>query len=211
MTCVTGTWLIITRINANTRKAVFWPIVYLVRNPPLMEEIRKEVEPAFGSEQPDQETLMNNCPTLISAWLGMLRLTNSAESIKHVQSTMIIGGKQIEEDSFVLVPLRQIHFDKGLFGENSADFDGFRFRDKPKLQHSKGWWPFGGGTSMCPGRLIAKSSAVTFVAVILHGFDIREAERQPMPQIDTSSPSLGISPPRVGADFVVTVERKYKH
>lgn len=67
---------------------------------------------------------------------------------------------------------------KAIWGESENVFDGWRFvkkegadREERKLK-SKVFIPFGGGKHLCPGRHVAFAEVVSFVAVMIYGFEV---------------------------------------
>ncbi|KAF7586369.1 hypothetical protein BBP40_009015, partial [Aspergillus hancockii] len=145
-------------INTNTRKAAFWLLTYILNNgPEYINLVREETLPAFsdGKTTPDLEYLHENCPHLDAMWNETIRLSAYSASVRFVTSDTIIGGKVLRKGNRLMIPYRQLHFDESTFGlEYPVDeFRPERFRQKAKnLTRSDNWRPFGGGTTMCPGR-----------------------------------------------------------
>ena len=103
-------------------------------------------------------------------------------------------------------PFRQLHFDEGIFGADAQRFVPERFIRDEGLVRSKGFRPFGGGTTHCPGRFVAKQEVFMFVAVVLHRFEVRLAPgEQAFPVLERKKPSLGVMDPVEGDDVVVEV------
>lgn len=131
-------------------------------------------------------------------------------SVRNVLEPFIVGGKYLRAGTKVLVPYRQLHFDEKAFGANAASFDEERFLANKELSRSPSFRPFGGGTTYCPGRFLAKNEVLTFVALVLVRFEISLAEdksdsKVSFPQIEDGKPCLGIIGPRDGWDTLLSV------
>lgn len=121
-----------------------------------------------------------------------------------------IGGKILQPGNSVIIPSRQLHKNEAVWGENVNDFDAFRFTKNKGLARHSSFRPFGGGVTYCPGRILAKEEVFGFIAILLHRFNIRLAElpeangeKQIFPQLDDSTPALGITGPVKSMDVVV--------
>lgn len=115
----------------------------------------------------------------------------------------------------MLIPARQLHLDDRAFGADAKSFDAEHFLEKKDLVRSSNFRPFGGGTTYCPGRFIAKREVLTFVAFVLARFEIslpksgttNGATTPVFPRIEDGKPCLGIMGPRLGWDTRVQVQK----
>lgn len=104
-----------------------------------------------------------------------------------------------------------MHHDEEFFGSDAGEFDADRFLKNKGLAISKSYKPFGGGSTMCPGRFVARSEIYIFIALVLHRFDVRLAPaegggEQAFPVLDRKKPSLGVMGPVKGHDVLVSVK-----
>ncbi|KAL8672925.1 MAG: hypothetical protein Q9168_002631 [Polycauliona sp. 1 TL-2023] len=62
---------------------------------------------------------------------------------------------------------------------------------------SASWIPYGGGTSLCPGRHFAKQEIITTAAIMLEAYDfeLMDADGKNRPQVDMSCFGFGTMPP----------------
>lgn len=155
---------------------------------------------------------LEKCPRLNAVFNETLRITTSSSTIQNVVDTLTLGGKRFRKGTKVLVPYRQLHFDDRAFGKDPESFDSDRFFNKKDLSRSSNFRPFGGGTTYCPGRFIAKGEVLTFVALVLERFDVEVAKQESggtatFPQIEDGKPCLGIMGPRLGWDTVLEVRK----
>lgn len=82
--------------------------------------------------------------------------------------------------------------------------------DNAEYQRHPAFRPFGGGEAQCPGRNLAKQTALIFVAYVLHKFDVELAWPQGFPrQSDETHPGVAVILPVKGDDlFVRLTERR---
>ena len=87
---------------------------------------------------------------------------------------------------------RQLHFNEAIFGNDVNGFDSRRFVNKESLKASSSWKPFGGGVSLCPGRVVAERATYVFIVLVLHRFDIKLTFAQAFPKPEEKTPDLGV-------------------
>ncbi|KAL8840529.1 MAG: hypothetical protein Q9176_003856 [Flavoplaca citrina] len=201
-------------VNGNAYKLCFWVLTHILYDPSLLAATRAEALSAVHDSASPNELASNleKCPRLNAVFNETLRITTSSSTIRNVVDTITVGGKRLRKGTKVLVPYRQLHFDDRAFGKNPQVFDSDRFFDRKELSRSSNFRPFGGGTTYCPGRFVAKREVLTFVALALARFDIKLAEQgkseiPPFPQIEDGKPCLGIMGPKLGWDTVLEVSR----
>ncbi|KAL8650623.1 MAG: hypothetical protein Q9226_005062 [Calogaya cf. arnoldii] len=193
------------RINTNTRKASFWMLAYLIKDPQLLEQIRHETGPAFKAGGLNVDYLKDSCPLLDNVWNETLRHSAFSASVRHITEDTIIGGKTLRKGNRLMIPYRQLHFDEGVFGEDAHIFDPARFEKNPKLLRNASWRPFGGGITMCPGRYVAKESVAIFIAIALQRFNFEFVEGKVFPHGAEGIPVLGIMSIQDGEDPLVRI------
>lgn len=161
------------------------------------------------------------CPKVNAVWHETLRMSGWAASVRLVAQDTVIGGKRLRKGHRVMVPHRLLHFDAGVFGESPGEFRAERWLEEPdgglvkggfldgdgggsnSLARSPSWRPFGGGKTMCSGRFLARFSVTTFVATLLHRFDVELVNSPGLPRADEGRPVLGTMSIREGEDFKV--------
>lgn len=202
------------RINGNAYKLCFWMMAYIIHDSSLYEAIRNEIDPAVSNGQAGLESRLEDCQRLVAIYNEILRLNTASVSIRSVDAPTDVGSVTMCAGAKVLIPYRQLHFDESVFGDNAAHFDAERFFARPELSKSPSFRPFGGGTTYCSGRHVAKREVLTFVALVLHRYDIKvaaEAPDQPnhrFPRCDVKKPCLGVLPPVAGDDVNVVVRKR---
>ncbi|TWU71881.1 Cholesterol 7-alpha-monooxygenase [Metarhizium rileyi] len=184
-------------------------VLILYWGPSLIEPIRAETAAAFGPEGTitDLKHLHGHCHHLDAAWNETLRLTSVAASVRTVTADTVIGGRMLRAGHRLIIPYRQLHLDTGVFGHDVTAFRPDRFlNNKPKtgkrVRRGEYFRPFGGGSTICPGRFFTKRVVVIFVALLLRRFDISMAGgSQSLPQADEWRPVLGIADIKPGDDM----------
>ncbi|KAI1841566.1 hypothetical protein JX265_004704 [Neoarthrinium moseri] len=191
-------------INTNSRKAAFWLLAYIIQTPSLVSIVREETAPAFKPNgNVDFEYLHASVPQLDAMWTEMLRLSAFAASVRYITADTIIGGKTLRRGNRLMVPYRQLHMNEAVFGEDVEQFHHERFLKKPKLSQGNSFRPFGGGSTACPGRHIAKRAVLLFTAMVLHRYDIKLVDGQKMMEADLTKPVPGLMSPKLGEDMLV--------
>ncbi|KAL4786384.1 cytochrome P450 oxidoreductase [Aspergillus varians] len=205
-------------INTNTRKAAFWLLTYILHhNPDYLNLIRSETLAAFPSgpftapQDINLTHLHENCPTLDAMWNETIRLSAYSASVRFLTSDTTIGNKTLRKGNRLMVPYRQLHFDESIFGTEFpvTEFVPERFMSKTgrHLTRSDNWRPFGGGSTMCPGRHVAKRFVMLFVAMLVQRFDIESLSKR-IPVADEGKPVLGLMSVVDGEDLLVRVSAR---
>ena len=209
-------------INGNAYKLCFWILAHLLHNPALMSAIKTEVASAIDAHTPAHEISdrLDSCRELDAVYYEVLRLISSSMAVRNVAQPMNVGGKTLSKGTKLLVPFRQIHFNKAVWGENAHEFDPKRFSGKQAKEElsalrNPNFRPFGGGTTVCPGRFLARREVLAFVGLALVRFDINldvtgsksnEQTRQgAFPRLEESKPCLGMMPPAKGENVRIRV------
>ncbi|KAL8935171.1 MAG: hypothetical protein Q9216_005557 [Gyalolechia sp. 2 TL-2023] len=203
--------LTIWALNSNTYKLCFWTMAYILQDGGLLDVLRHETRTVADQEPLEQVRALDNCPRLDAVYHEVLRLTTASTSIRTVISPTVIGGKEFSVGNDVFMPFRQMHLDPAVFGTDSRQFNPARFLDNT-LKKSPSYRPFGGGTTYCPGRFLAKREVLTFVALALNRFDLAVTgsgqQGSQFPRLETRKPSLGVLAPIAGDDITIYVRPK---
>ncbi|KAL9037718.1 MAG: hypothetical protein Q9180_003565 [Flavoplaca navasiana] len=201
-------------INGNAYKLCFWYMAYLVSDPKLLRVVRAEVEPAVSQGLLGLEGRLEECPQLVAAYHEVLRYHTASASVRSVAAPTDLGGLTLDPGAKVLLPYRQLHFDESIFGPNVDKFDAGRFLAKTGLSKSPSFRPFGGGTTYCAGRHVARRELLTFAALMVYRYDIEispanfgEAQGG-FPRCDVKKPSLGVLPPVAGDDMILNLRKR---
>lgn len=198
------------RVLSNAYKLCFWIMAYLLFNPHLHSAVKGEIDELVSQGLPGLEVRLEECPILVSIYWEALRLTSSSTTIRTVQAPTPLGRYIIPSKTKLLLPFRQLHFNEDIFGADVHSFDPERFRRDPGLSKSPSFRPFGGGSTYCPGRHVARREVLVFIALAISRFDISldPGWNANFPQLDTKKPSLGMMMPVKGNDVRIRISRR---
>ncbi|KAH6658987.1 cytochrome P450 [Truncatella angustata] len=201
--------------------------------PRVMEEIRKAV---VVDDDVSKASVVNlninqliSAPLLQSIFHEVLRvyvdvlITRKLHQDVELPLDVKDGGRTLkfEKESIVLAPSIASHYDSVYFAEPPADiFYAERFLEHadPTKQDgqyvfssggsSSRMWPWGGGKSMCPGRVFAKQEILAAVAMVLLTFDIEASDEDSfnIPPFSRAYPGSGTIVP--GGDVKVRIKRR---
>lgn len=193
------------RANSNVNNAAFWVLAHILFDEQLRQAVKQEVDAAWKSEHLDIKFLCANATILDNTFHECLRLKAGAMMGRKVLAPTSIGGKMLKPGGTVLIPSRQLHSNGNVWGVDHQQFDESRFAKNDGLLRHSSYRPFGGGVSLCPGRKMAKEQVFAFVAILIHRFNIKlnPDTRQAFPQLNVSTPALGVTSPAKGMDIFV--------
>ena len=206
------------RINANAYKSCFWTMAYILFDPRLHATIQAEIDPVFAEGATNLEAKLEGCPVLESVYLEALRLTSSSGTVRNVRYTTELQDVTLKQGTNIVVPYRQLHYNETVFGPKTSEFHHERFLQNKALKHSPSFKPFGGGATYCPGRFLARREVLTFVAHLLHRFNVTltphygagnvgtRVSGQRFPRMNTKKIALALMDPVVGDDLLVDVQ-----
>ncbi|KAI0814212.1 cytochrome P450 [Xylaria sp. FL0064] len=203
--------IIIWAINNNAHKIAFWILAHLLHNPSYLDAVRKETDAAFvtAETKPDMKILLNDCPHLDAIWYEVLRVYNASSAIREAIAPCELAGKSVRVGDQLVAPFRQYHMNQSIFGADAPNFRPERFLENKSLPRTKGYAPFGGGHTYCPGRLFAQREIYLVVAEILWRYTLILGPRAGgprMPQVDFSTPSAAAMGP--DEDVVVLISQR---
>ena len=207
---------------------VFYLILHIFQSDSLVDALRVELQANAVSGLGDADVLditsvRERCPLLKSTYQETLRMYSEMASARLVVEDTLLDGRWLLKKGGVLqMPNSVIHRDKGVWGD--ASFNPRRFLSPEKAsQHgiesnldshtaskrsatsASHYRPFGGGSTLCPGRHFASAEILGLVALLLWRFQISPTGGQwiiPRPKQD--SVVEGVFPPQ--SDTSVRVE-----
>ena len=195
--------------NVNAFKVAFWILSWITADATLHSSILTEIDNVRKSNYPAVTDLLNSCPTLNAAFDETQRLTMAALSSRVVTKDTDINGWTYRAGGALLVSYRTLHFQKAVFGEDINEFDHTRFLHKT-LNRDKNFKPFGGGSTLCTGRFLARREVLLFVAMLLTDWSVTRQSTS-MPELELFKPSLGTVSPKEGHEVIVRLRRRQHH
>lgn len=188
--------------TTNTVSTSFWLLSYILSDPSLVAEIRAEVETVVTrrkSETTSEEfafiespLFQSRCPLLVSTFHETLRLVGAATSVRSVVSSATLSSPNsqvsysLSSPAVIQLPSGITHSSTSIWGPDADVFNPARFLTSTKAsldketkrKQAQGYFPFGGGKHLCPGRHFATTEILSFVAAIILGFEV-EGSRVP--------------------------------
>ena len=148
-------------------------------DPSLLKSVRTETDACCALDGScDLEKLLTRCPILDATWNEALRLYNASTTVRQAVAECHIGNKVIHSGVQVFAPVRNFHLEESFFGGNPREFEPQRFLNNKNLSRSKGFIPFGGGHTYCPGRYFAQREIYMFLALTLHRFELQVTDAE---------------------------------
>ncbi|KAK3312027.1 cytochrome P450 [Apodospora peruviana] len=193
--------VILFGLNSNTVPTATWMLIYIIRDKSLLDAVRAEalqaivVDPATGSRRTlDREKLVS-LPLLQSIYTEVLRLHMSVALVRETVKPIILEGHYIPKGAFVQAMTGISHMEEAVWardGHPASEFWAARHLSYKETKSQDGkiklepeftlagrtgaFFPFGGGTGMCPGRHFAKQEVFLAVAAIITRFDVEFVE-----------------------------------
>ena len=191
-------------LTVNADVFVFWQLLYICSTPGLVARIRTEIGPYVQISKPqsigkiseapkltiDHEGLSKKCPLFKSTYFEALRLSSQPWSVRKVATDVGISGEKASSDQtlfilrkgeYITVP-HDLHMLDPKYFKDPVKFDPERFLVKNEdgsLSADQGTIrPYGGGPSMCKGRILAERECLALVAGVLMFWDIAPADKK---------------------------------
>ena len=175
----------------------------MIQRPTLLDRVRTEVISAtvidtdIGKVSFDMQKL-DSLPLLNSVYLECLRIRSSITVTRKLVADMEIDGYVLKSGSYVMTPTWIPHTNKALWADGEHDSMEFwpeRFLQLPELNQGppngekkdtlerlasamkpENFFPYGGGSAVCPGRFLSKQEILTAVALVVLKFDLEMIE-----------------------------------
>ncbi|KUJ07820.1 cytochrome P450 [Mollisia scopiformis] len=182
--------------NSNTIPVVSWMLMELNKDPALLKAVREEVAGAFVTDSSTGERTLDvqkatSLPLLQSLWTEILRFRVSMVIMRTVEEPISIGGVNIAKGSLIHAYSRISQTDEETWGTSQHPADQFWAERHINFVEEKDWtgqlckrrefalaaspagfFPFGGGVPICPGRHFAKSEVFAMLAILVDRFEM---------------------------------------
>ncbi|KAF3092467.1 hypothetical protein TWF569_008506 [Orbilia oligospora] len=174
-------------LEANAIPTTCWMIAHILFTPGLLKKLRNEVascteDPVKGSSLPtfDVEKL-TKLPLLNAVWQETLRLGVSALSPRIVLEDTEIDGYMYKKGGMIQGLSLLVQMEEEYWGKDVNEFNPDRWLPYPGedptvatkriREFQSKLRPFGGGTTVCPGRHFASQEIQAIVAVLVTAFE----------------------------------------
>ena len=211
---------------ANSIPAVFYMIAQIYSDTELLQDLRNELETRSTSASASEsnvrilrvDSVRENSPLLYSTWQELLRFHGRTKNSRFVREDTLLGNKYLLKKNMVVqIPMAVMHFDRTIWGDDASLFKPRRFlkldsarkgiRAGGTSRTGGAYKPFGGGTSMCPGRHFVTLEVMALSASLILQFDIVPLQgRWHIPASKQRNLATDIFPPC--EDTMVTVTKR---
>ena len=199
----------------NTAPACFWAIFFIYATPGILSEIRQSLDSTFSENDKDRgtgrdfniENIKERCPLLVSTVSETLRYCSLGGSVRQVTEDTVLDGRWLlKKGGIVQMPSRILHKDPSSWGDDVDDFNPRRFMkdSKSSPKHAANFRPFGGGTTICPGRHFATNTILAIAALFVRHYDLKPtAEAWVVPSAENTALSEFMMEPDVDVEVEV--------
>ncbi|KAL4886417.1 cytochrome P450 [Aspergillus karnatakaensis] len=195
---------------SNMVPTIFWMLVHIMLDPSLAQRVMNEVNDLIDTERPATASLnpaeiRTKCPVLVATYQEALRLyASSARAYQVMEDFELTDDILLRKGSLVTIPAENIHRNPRNWGADALKFHVDRWLKADKPANSSAWVPFGGGSSICPGRFFVFDMILSTVVVVLHGNELGFAERTAEAPGRKTKIMSGIRIPVEDVDIVVS-------
>ncbi|KAL9009757.1 MAG: hypothetical protein Q9173_005243 [Seirophora scorigena] len=210
-------------ILANIIPTIFYTLIHIYYDQHLLRRIRDELEATSVKSDPDGRsrtlrvlTLREKCHLLHATFKEVLRHHALGSSVRYVREDFLLDGRYLLRKGMVVqMPMAVLHSDRGAWGEDANIFRPERFLQPDPDDMGKGsrqafasaFRPFGGGTSLCPGRHVATLETMALAAMMVLRFDLEPSDGSlSIPAQKQESLATNVFPP--GKDVRVRVLKR---
>ena len=172
-------------VLANTIPVVFYMLAHVYSDRILLQDIRNELENTSLSTAADGKncilrvaTIREKCHLLHSTFQEVLRVHAQGAGARFVREDTLLDNQYLLKKSMVVqMPIAVLHSDPSSWGSNADQFQPRRFLKQKDTEvvfnaNSSAYRPFGGGTSLCPGRHFVTLEVLALTAYLVLIFDI---------------------------------------
>ena len=131
-------------------------VAYIIFHRDMLAILGTEISPAYQNGNISPFYLTENCPRLDAVLLETLRVTNGALSARGIVVPTQIRSKVLRSGNSILIPLRQLHYEEAIFGDDPARWDLEQFLRKKILRNSSSFKLFRGEISYYPRHFLAR-------------------------------------------------------
>lgn len=159
--------------------------------------------------------LQSQCPLLTACFNETLRLTKTGASVRTILEDVKLDDQYfLKKGAFVQIPTGVMQSDLKVWGPDAKEFNPRRFltqeslpKDEKKAQ-SQAFIPWGGGKNLCPGRHLAYTEIVAFVAILVYGFDLTMSDGSNLKVPKGGFQKLGVASISPEKDLDVLIRRR---
>jgi cytochrome P450 len=216
---------LVNGLLSNMVPTLFWMLTHIVLDGSLASTINNEVaqilQPKNGEGASSSTTntttlhfefaqVRDKCPTLVATYHEVLRLyASSARAYQVTEDFMLTDNYLLRKGSMVTIPVEVLHKSPNNWGPDASQFRPNRWINPDSApHHPAAWAPFGGGSSICPGRYFVFDLILSIAIMVLYSFDLEivSGEKQ-LPERRTKIMS-GVRLPEKDPDILMRRRRR---
>ncbi|KUJ08300.1 cytochrome P450 [Mollisia scopiformis] len=214
---------IIMAAGTNTVPSVFYMICYIFSKPDLINPLREEVGKLMTRKTRDGgeveslniSQLQSDCPLLTACFHETLRLNKTGASVRTILEDVKLDNQYfLKKGAFLQIPTGVMQADLKTWGPDAKEFNPRRFLNQDSLSkeakkaQAQAYIPWGGGKNLCPGRHLAFTEIVAFVAVLVYGFELSMSDGSVMRVPKGEFQKLGVASISPEKDLDVLIQRR---
>ncbi|TVY26205.1 7-alpha-hydroxycholest-4-en-3-one 12-alpha-hydroxylase [Lachnellula hyalina] len=218
---------IIMAAGTNTVPNAFYMICHIFSQPDLVIALRQEINKITSRKTRDGiETvalhismLQSHCPLITACFNETLRLNKTGAAVRTVLEDVMLDNRYLlKKGAFVQIPTGLLQSDLNVWGPDAKQFNPQRFltqnslpKDVRKAQN-QAYMPFGGGKNLCPGRHLAYTEIVAFVAMLVLGFELSTSDGGKLHVPKGEFQRLGVASisPEKDLDILITRRKEFE-
>ena len=193
-------------ILVNSTPTLFYMLHYIYADDDLLKDVRAEVENCVAHESKQQTQLRwaktnfrDECPVMFSTFQEVLRFYSHGASARLVlEDTMLNEQYLLRKDAVVLMATSVLHTDPAVWGP--PEFNARRFLQKQagaRRNAAASYRPFGGGSTICPGRHFATAEVLAFTAMLVYQFEMSPVSgKWKVPDMVQPNLAVNVFPPK---------------
>ena len=208
-------------VISNTAPASFWAVFFTYSIPGLLDDIRNELDSILLKSDtddklmrvPNLDVLKRECPLLMSTVQETLRYRSVSTVTRQVMEETVLSDQWLlKKDSMIVIPSHVIHMDSSIWGNDAHEFNPRRFMEDSdndrKRIHASAFRPFGGGTTLCPGRHLATNEILMTTAISALRYDmVPAAGAWSMPSTNNTSLVAAFMEPDTDVEVEVSLRK----
>ncbi|KAE8814177.1 Secologanin synthase [Hordeum vulgare] len=160
--------------HETTTQLLTWTMFLLSTHEEWQEMLREEVLTVCGNEIPTGD-MLNKLKLVNMFILETLRLYAPVSLTQRIAGSDIeLNGIRVPKGTILTIPVKTIHRDKELWGEDADEFKPKRFENGATraANHPNAFVPFSSGPRACVGQNFAMIEVKVVMAMILQKFSV---------------------------------------